>query len=55
MTQALKDGNTVLTSCDPDMACFIEKEFEADDKQLHVVLNFLEEELEKYNQSFFGS
>jgi anti-sigma regulatory factor (Ser/Thr protein kinase) len=47
MTQALKDGNTVLTSCDPDMACFIEKEFEADDKQLHVVLSFLEEELEK--------
>ncbi len=30
-----------------DQACLVSKEFEADDKQLHAALGFLEEELEK--------
>ncbi|MBQ1482123.1 MAG: ATP-binding protein [Erysipelotrichaceae bacterium] len=33
---------------DPAKACFIEREFEADDKELPAILAFLEEELEKH-------
>ena len=34
---------------DPAKACFIEREFEADDKELPAILAFLEEELEKHD------
>lgn len=44
MTQAMGNINT-----DPQKACFIEREFEADDKCLPEVLAFLEEELERHD------
>ena len=42
MTQAMEYRST-----DPEKACIVEREFEAVDEQLHDVLGFLEEELEK--------
>lgn len=43
MTQAMEYRST-----DPEKACIVEREFEAVDEQLHDVLGFLEEELEKH-------